>query len=146
MTETIKPCLGRKIGRCCCFRSDTEALPSLLSNIPDDLIWQYGCHGNRPELSDYCRSCQTDSQTVERCNYRLVFIACILHFLSNVLACFRQFHKKQSLPGSPHSRKPHTRRVAWTSLTQLWRSNILLNSVVLCLWSSHFEIENKQGN
>lgn len=47
--------------RQCCFRCDTGALPSLLLNIPDDLIWQPCCHGNRPKLSDYCRGYRSES-------------------------------------------------------------------------------------
>lgn len=34
----------------------------------------------------------------------------------------------------------------WTSLTQLWRSNILQHSALLCLLRSHFETRGQQRN
>lgn len=102
--------LERKSRQQCCFRSDTEALPSLLSNIPDDLIWQRGCHGNRPELSDYCRGSSPETgRPLSAVSSHRSLSHYFTHFVKRVYIFFGN-PEKRTTPLLAQQPEVHTRR------------------------------------
>lgn len=66
-----------------------------MQTIPDDLIWQCGgaatrssSHGNRPELSDYCR-CQGESaQQPTACMRRFINVSFSTRTVDNFSSYF----------------------------------------------------------
>lgn len=102
--------------------------------------------GKRPELSDYCR-CQGESAWIRHFIINVCFftrtVDCFSSFLSS---CQTYALSSKIAPVSvgvktscwitekrPRERKKTCSLPEWTSLTQLWRSNILQHSALLCL-------------
>lgn len=133
------------------FFSPRYKTPVLLQRVPDDLIWQCGgattrssSHGNRPELSDFCR-CQGESAQQptawSRHSTNVSFPSRVLFLLFYFLLNIHPFESNHPCVGRCKSFLLYHREMSsqrgslteWTSLSQLWRSSILQHSALLCL-------------
>lgn len=135
----------REARRRCCFRWDTGALPSLLPNIPDDLIWQHCCHGNRPKLSDYCHGCQSESVRSLSTAVKVWSLLLAFYTFCKTETCFtKEIYTKRSPPRLSQKLDVDRSSSILHEPHPVMAQQHFLNSAVFCLWSSHFEIENSK--